>query len=90
MTLIWTILQLDMAIICGSLLPMKPLFQLWIEAYGAASVGSAGPDPSLPRLSLLDSHIMAQDSDKQVFGVQSCLSKVKRRAQLSGMFEIAK
>ncbi|KAJ5798607.1 uncharacterized protein N7503_007903, partial [Penicillium pulvis] len=30
MTLIWTILELDNAIICGSLLLMKPLFQLWM------------------------------------------------------------
>lgn len=30
MTLIWTILELDIAIICGSLLLMKPLFQLWM------------------------------------------------------------
>lgn len=30
MTLIWTILELDMAIICSSLLLMKPLSQLWM------------------------------------------------------------
>ncbi|KAJ5931146.1 hypothetical protein N7466_006639 [Penicillium verhagenii] len=48
MTLIWTILELDMAIICGSLLLMKPLFELWMGNVrkSISRLGSGAPSTS--------------------------------------------